>query len=759
MVRNLMGFAPSKKSVQLTWAGKTIFLGSFPHCEAEDKLARAKILTKKWRLTMSPKPTTEWVKQELEKRGVRVISKKGRKKRREDTVKDVVNGSDESDGEGETIAMVSACMGPSKKKATVRWEGAQVYLGTFAHDEAKEKSNAAKILAKEWRMREPKPTKIWVMQELELAGVRVVSERGHTKRSEDSDESTVNGSDDERFSDASDGEDSGCGTMNNNSGVAVGRMVNRDPASQPKIVSPNGANNSGAKRKKSPCGRVSFSRAAKKDSNEIHLSLYDSRYKEIIMKYADTLDIATASDRQIKDKKISHEANQAFNELKNVGERLLKPGPWGRGSNLWDGDDKFDKAALKKIVRDLRDIVLDRRHQACDYYSDSDWSSNEAPPQRIEKTTPAARGAKKSKNANKSKRKSTHAPNPYNIFIKEFHAQRKESGKQGSFVNNEPGASMKAAGAAWSKLSAEEKTEYERKAYEVGKESMAGDSDAEFSNSLSQTNDSVRDTPEKEVEEEEESNNNSEDHNGSGNVDHQEQQQQQQQQQPTQVQQGQNTASLGQAGIKLEEDSYPTPHPDGPGDPQEVIILGQSDAPQNDNSNEPAVEDPPAENLATPAAEDLQAENLANPAAEDLLQAENPANHATEAHQTDNPTNQAAGPSLNQTAGSSTLDTVGEEEVRPLYDAIKAKMAKKGRNERIFYDHLKSYVVKQSMQNDGRLLILEVNKIKSFMDRFESETKKLDDEENDYLDRCLSQSFIKGIISQSRKSLISHTEV
>ena len=60
--------------LDLQWQGKTIALGTFPSVEAEEKCSRAKELTRSWRSTMRPKPTREWVIQELERLGVRVVS-------------------------------------------------------------------------------------------------------------------------------------------------------------------------------------------------------------------------------------------------------------------------------------------------------------------------------------------------------------------------------------------------------------------------------------------------------------------------------------------------------------------------------------------------------------------------------------------------------------------------------------------------------------------------------------------------------------
>lgn len=70
----------AKKAVHVKWAGKTIALGTFPSAEADEKCARAKALTRAWRSTIRPKPTREWVMNELERLGVRIVSGKlGRK--------------------------------------------------------------------------------------------------------------------------------------------------------------------------------------------------------------------------------------------------------------------------------------------------------------------------------------------------------------------------------------------------------------------------------------------------------------------------------------------------------------------------------------------------------------------------------------------------------------------------------------------------------------------------------------------------------
>lgn len=66
----------------------------------------------------------------------------------------------------------------SKKAVHVKWAGKTIALGTFPITEADEKCARAKALTRAWRstMR-PKPTRDWVMLELERLNVRVVSGR------------------------------------------------------------------------------------------------------------------------------------------------------------------------------------------------------------------------------------------------------------------------------------------------------------------------------------------------------------------------------------------------------------------------------------------------------------------------------------------------------------------------------------------------------------------------------------------------------
>jgi len=75
-----------------------------------------------------------------------------------------------------------------KKAVHVKWAGKTIALGTFPSGEADEKCARAKALTRAWRstMR-PKPTREWVMTELERLGVRVVSGRLGRKTGDDDD--------------------------------------------------------------------------------------------------------------------------------------------------------------------------------------------------------------------------------------------------------------------------------------------------------------------------------------------------------------------------------------------------------------------------------------------------------------------------------------------------------------------------------------------------------------------------------------------
>uniref|UniRef100_A0A7S1UXA0 Uncharacterized protein n=1 Tax=Grammatophora oceanica TaxID=210454 RepID=A0A7S1UXA0_9STRA len=77
----------------------------------------------------------------------------------------------------------------SKKAVHVKWAGKTIALGTFPAAEADEKCARAKALTRAWRstMR-PKPSREWVMLELERLQVRVVSGRLGRKGGDDDDD-------------------------------------------------------------------------------------------------------------------------------------------------------------------------------------------------------------------------------------------------------------------------------------------------------------------------------------------------------------------------------------------------------------------------------------------------------------------------------------------------------------------------------------------------------------------------------------------
>lgn len=73
-----------KRASHVKWEGRTIALGTFSSAqEAADKCDQAKALTKKWRATMLPRPSVEWVKATLERLNIRVVNDRpGRRKKR-----------------------------------------------------------------------------------------------------------------------------------------------------------------------------------------------------------------------------------------------------------------------------------------------------------------------------------------------------------------------------------------------------------------------------------------------------------------------------------------------------------------------------------------------------------------------------------------------------------------------------------------------------------------------------------------------------
>jgi hypothetical protein len=77
---------------------------------------------------------------------------------------------------------------------SLQWAGKTIALGTFPSAEADEKCARAKALTRAWRstMR-PKPSREWVMVELERLGVRVVSGRLGRKLGEGEEEDGLPG--------------------------------------------------------------------------------------------------------------------------------------------------------------------------------------------------------------------------------------------------------------------------------------------------------------------------------------------------------------------------------------------------------------------------------------------------------------------------------------------------------------------------------------------------------------------------------------
>ena len=93
---------------------------------------------------------------------------------------------------------------------------------------------------------------------------------------------------------------------------------------------------------------------------------------------------------------------------------------------------------------------------------ETDDSATVAPEEDTKRPQTPRRSAKRSKRNEK---------NPFNLFYREFCAQQKASGKQGSFAEqgSGPGSWVKAAAAEWGNLSAEEKGGYVRRAKKLHK--------------------------------------------------------------------------------------------------------------------------------------------------------------------------------------------------------------------------------------------------------------------------------------------------
>ena len=118
----------------------------------------------------------------------------------------------------------------------LKWAGKTIALGTFPVGEADEKCARAKALTRAWRstMR-PKPTREWVMLELERLQVRVVSGRlGRKEGGGDDDDDDSGGGDDDDDDKKSDEEEDkktkkqktagGAGMMNGNNKQRLGNL-------------------------------------------------------------------------------------------------------------------------------------------------------------------------------------------------------------------------------------------------------------------------------------------------------------------------------------------------------------------------------------------------------------------------------------------------------------------------------------------------------------------------------------------------------
>lgn len=98
--------------------------------------------------------------------------------------------------------------------------------------------------------------------------------------------------------------------------------------------------------------------------------------------------------------------------------------------------------------------------------------------------------------------------------------------------------------------------------------------------------------------------------------------------------------------------------------------------------------------------------------------------------------------------------TIGEEEFRYLWNQIKDGLRDaKCHFEENFYGHLKQYFSKQSDQNKCRVLLSDVEKLKSLLNRFETTMKELCDNTNDDHDIRLYGNWIKGIIGDAEENL------
>ena len=93
---------------------------------------------------------------------------------------------------------------------------------------------------------------------------------------------------------------------------------------------------------------------------------------------------------------------------------------------------------------------------------------------------------------------------------------------------------------------------------------------------------------------------------------------------------------------------------------------------------------------------------------------------------------------------------LGLPEYRYLWNRIRESLAvAKSQDKKIFYGHLKRYISKQSDQNNGRVLLSVVEKVRDLVNEFETTMKEFDNNENVYDDIRLYRGWIKGLIGEA----------
>mmetsp|Transcript_30588 Transcript_30588/g.52227 ORF Transcript_30588/g.52227 Transcript_30588/m.52227 type:complete len:386 (+) Transcript_30588:574-1731(+) len=96
---------------------------------------------------------------------------------------------------------------------------------------------------------------------------------------------------------------------------------------------------------------------------------------------------------------------------------------------------------------------------------------------------------------------------------------------------------------------------------------------------------------------------------------------------------------------------------------------------------------------------------------------------------------------------------MSELELGPLYKDIKGKLARsKSKDEKVFYGHLKHYFARK-LRSGNLLSKVEFDRIKTFMARYESNLKLLDDKGNYYDDICVYRGFLQHIMSECEREL------